>query len=66
VNLPPKEVCTYTLGIQTEWQLRMMVAHGHQSTILFDATFGTNIARVHSFNQFRATSKLQPALNYVH
>jgi hypothetical protein len=29
VNLPPKEDCTYILGIQMEWQLRMMATHGH-------------------------------------
>jgi hypothetical protein len=46
MNEPPKEECTYTLGIQTEWQLSMMVLHGHNSAVSFDATFGTNTPRV--------------------
>ena len=42
INLDPKEECTYTLGIQTDWQLQMMATHGHNSTMSFDATFRTN------------------------
>jgi hypothetical protein len=48
INAEPKEECTYTLGIQTEWQLQMMAYHGHKSAVSFDATFGTNAPRVPS------------------
>jgi hypothetical protein len=65
VNLPPKEDCTYTLGIQTEWQLRMMATHGHQSAVSFDATFGTNTARVWSANPFLAIPINCPLPTYL-
>jgi hypothetical protein len=48
INSDPKEEYTYTLGIQTEWQLQMMAYHGHKSAVSFDATFGTNAPRVPS------------------
>jgi hypothetical protein len=48
INAEPEEECTYTLGIQTEWQLQMMAYHGHKSAVSFDATFGTNAPRVPS------------------
>ncbi|KAG0618725.1 hypothetical protein M758_4G088100 [Ceratodon purpureus] len=32
----------FTIGIQTEWQRKMMLEHGHRSGISVDATFGTN------------------------
>jgi hypothetical protein len=48
INMDPKEECTYTLGIQTEWQLQMMATHGHNSAVSFDATFGTNAPWVSS------------------
>jgi hypothetical protein len=42
----PWPVCTYTLGIQTDWQLQVMAKYGDRSAVLFDATFGTNTPRV--------------------
>jgi hypothetical protein len=46
MNEPPKEECTYILGIQTEWQLLMMALHRHDSAVSFDAIFGTNTPRI--------------------
>ena len=36
----------FTIGIQTPWQKKMMLKHGHRSGILVDATFGTNEKKV--------------------
>jgi hypothetical protein len=33
MNEPPKEECTYILGIQTERQFSMMMLHGHNSAV---------------------------------
>ena len=38
----------FTIGIQTPWQKKMMLQHGHQSGISVDATFGTNEKKVRS------------------
>jgi hypothetical protein len=46
LNEAPKEECTYTLGIQTEWQLLMMALNGHNNTVSFDTTFGINTPRI--------------------
>ena len=32
----------FTIGIQTDWQRKMMLKHGHRAGISIDATFGTN------------------------
>ena len=36
----------FTIGIQTAWQKRMMLQHGHRRGISVDATFGTNDKKV--------------------
>ena len=36
----------FTIGIQTPWQKKMMLEHGHRSGISVDATFGTNEKKV--------------------
>ena len=43
LNDPPlPEDDSLCLAIQTEWQLEMMVRHGHRSAMSMDATFSTN------------------------
>jgi hypothetical protein len=42
INLDTKEECTYTLGIQIDWQVQMMAIHDHNSAVSFDTAFGTN------------------------
>jgi hypothetical protein len=46
LNAAPRPKCTYTLGMQTEWQLQVMAKYGNGSGLSFDATFGTNTPRV--------------------
>ena len=36
----------FTIGIQTQWQKKMMLQHGHRGGISVDATFGTNDKKV--------------------
>lgn len=36
----------FTVGIQTPWQLEMMVLFGHKEAVSIDATFGTNQKKV--------------------
>lgn len=36
----------FTIGIQTPWQLQMMLRHGHHSAVAMDATFGSNEKKV--------------------
>lgn len=36
----------FTIGIQTDWQRKMMLQHGHNGGISIDATFGTNERKV--------------------
>jgi hypothetical protein len=38
INNAPTEECTYTLGIQTKWQLKMMIKHGHRKLVSFYVT----------------------------
>lgn len=32
----------FSIGIQTKWQMKMMLNHGHMSGVALDATLGTN------------------------
>jgi hypothetical protein len=42
-NMPlTRQNMPFTLGIQTPWQKEMMIEHGHQGSVVVDATFGTN------------------------
>ena len=43
---PPSEDDPFCLAIQTDWQLEMMVKHGHRSALSMDATFSTNSPKV--------------------
>ena len=43
---PPLEDDPFCLAIQTEWQLQMMVRHGHKRALSMDATFSTNEPKV--------------------
>jgi hypothetical protein len=43
---PPSEDDPFYLAIQTDWQLQMMVRHGHRSALSMDATFSTNSLKV--------------------
>ena len=43
---PPAEEDPFCLAIQTEWQLEMMVRHGHRKALSMDATFSTNSSKV--------------------
>ena len=36
----------FTLGIQTQWQLKMMAMFTHDNVLSIDATFGTSQTRV--------------------
>lgn len=46
LNDPPPNDDPFCLAIQTDWQLEMMVRHGHQRALSMDATFGTNEPKV--------------------
>jgi len=47
LNDPPTaEEDPFCLAIQTEWQLKMMVRHGHKKALFMDATFSTNAPKV--------------------
>ncbi len=37
---------SFILSIQTLWQREMMIEHGHEGGVAFDATFGTNEKKV--------------------
>lgn len=41
-----EEEAPFCLGIQTPWQLDMMLRYGHKRQISMDATFGTNEPKV--------------------
>ena len=45
---PPPEDDPFCLAIQSEWQLEMMVRHGHGKALSMDATFSTNAPKVRS------------------
>ena len=45
-DAPPPEDDPFCLAIQTEWQLEMMVRHGHRRALSMDATFSTNAPKV--------------------
>ena len=32
----------FSIGIQTKWQMKMMLNHGHMSGVALDTTLGTN------------------------
>ena len=42
----PSEDDPFCLAIQTDWQLEMMVKHGHRNALSMDATFSTNSPKV--------------------
>lgn len=42
LNDASKDNGPFSLAIQRDWQLYMMVRHGHWRAILIDATFDTN------------------------
>ena len=42
----------FTIGIQTAWQRKMMLQHGHRRGISVDATFGTNEKKVTSYSLY--------------
>ena len=47
LNDPPSlEDDPFCLAIQTEWQLQMMVRHGHKRALSMDATFSINEPKV--------------------
>ena len=46
INSQVQNDSSFTLGIQSEWQLQMMVKFGHISVLSIDASFGTNQTRV--------------------
>ena len=43
---PPPEDDPFCLALQTDWQLEMMVRHGHGRALSMDATFSTNAPKV--------------------
>jgi hypothetical protein len=49
LNSQTQDDTSFTLGIQTPWQLEIMQNFGHGSALSFDATFGTNQSRVCPF-----------------
>ena len=49
LNTSTQSDAPFTLGIQNEWQLEMMVKFGHNSALSIDATFGTTQTRVRIF-----------------
>jgi hypothetical protein len=51
LNEPPANDDPFCLAIQTDWQLEMMVRHGHNRALSIDATFGTNLPKV-NFNSY--------------
>ena len=42
INSQVQNDSLFTLGIQSEWQLQMMIKFGHKSVLSIDATFGTS------------------------
>ena len=46
INSQVQNDSPFTLGVQSEWQLQMMVKFGHISVLSIDASFGTNQTRV--------------------
>lgn len=46
LNRKKQDDTPFTLGIQTPWQLDMLLKFGHNSALSFDATFGTSETRV--------------------
>ena len=49
LNSSTQSDAPFTLGIQTECQLEVMVKFGHSSALSIDATFGTTQTRVRIF-----------------
>ena len=47
------EGTAFSLGLQSSWQLDMLVKHGHQSIICMDATHGTNQWKVRANQNLR-------------
>ena len=57
INSQVQNDSPFTLGIQSEWQLQMMIKFGHKSALSIDATFGTSQTRVsHSSLSFNNIS----------
>ena len=46
INSQVQDESPFTLGLQSEWQLQMMIKFGHNSALSIDATFGTSQTRV--------------------
>jgi hypothetical protein len=46
INSQVQDDSPFTLGVQSEWQLEMMVKFGHNSVFAIDSTFGTSQTRV--------------------
>ena len=46
INSQVQNDAPFTLGVQSEWQLAMMVKFGHNSAFSIDSTFGTSQTRV--------------------
>jgi len=46
INSQVQDDSPFTLGVQSEWQLEMMVKFGHNSAFAIDSTFGTSQTRV--------------------
>lgn len=46
LNRKKQDDTPFTLGIQTQWQVEMLIKCGHNSAISIDATFGTSETRV--------------------
>ncbi len=46
LNSIPNGDMPFIIGIQTKWQMQMMILHGNKKVVSFDATFGTNTQKV--------------------
>jgi hypothetical protein len=65
MNLPSQDDTPFTLGIQTLWQTKTMKKYGHNSSVSFDATFGTNQRWVHFIHYFTSTIKFCTDITYL-
>lgn len=51
----------FSIGIQTKWQMKMMLNHGHMSGVALDTTLGTNDQK--KMNSLSFTLWSTPSLN---
>ena len=50
LNSSTQSDAPFTLGIQTEWQVEMIVKFGHNNVLSIDATFGTTQTQFRRFS----------------